>query len=655
MQTLRVWQAACFVGIGFFALSSHAESDALLAPILVSGSSTSAQDPYGLSSSVSTLSGNALRRRSAPTLGETLARETGVSASQYGAGASRPVIRGLEGDRVRILQDNLGLLDASSASPDHAVAFDPLLVERVEILRGPGALRFGNSAVGGVVNVVTSRVPTERLLSGNTEVRARAEGSSADRGRSAGAVVKAQTDHVLLSADVTARAAEPYRAPGVGRVRNSDLGALSGGLGATYLFDPAASIPSLLGVGLSAYDTEYGSVADSDVRIQMDRQRADVVGRVSSQGFFESVELRSSYTRYKHEERERGAIATTFKNQGVESRLDARSRSERTTFDLGAQHLWSRLAVTGDEAFLPTTETSFGALFATLDHTMSAWTPSLGVRLEHQRVMSQDSSRMGAGATRTALTPSASAGVLYSVSRAWSLGVNATYTERLPSAQELFAQGAHVATGVYEQGDRNLERELSQSYELSLRYRTPNDPRHRFRITAFAQRFPRYIGLIPTGTTDGGSGLGIQAFRARRALFWGLEFEAKTAFERWDWEFRFDSLKARDQTSGTNLPRIAPIRSGLITGYRFGTARAEMELELIGAQNHPAPNESHTPGYARVHLGFEAPFELFGYAFRGRVRGVNLLDQRGLNAVSFVKDQAPLIGRNFILGIEALL
>ena len=94
-----------------------------------------------------------------PSIGETLAQQPGVSATSFGPTASAPVLRGLSGDRVRVLTDGIGTLDLSSAGPDHAISINPLTAERIEVLRGPAALLFGSSAIGGVVNVIDTRIP----------------------------------------------------------------------------------------------------------------------------------------------------------------------------------------------------------------------------------------------------------------------------------------------------------------------------------------------------------------------------------------------------------------------------------------------------------------------------------------------------------------
>ena len=133
--------------------AAHPDADQA---IVITGSRRSAGDVLG---GVAVVDKESLSRELRPSIGETLASQPGVTASSFGPTASRPILRGLQGERVRILVDGIGTLDLSSSDPDHEVTINPLTAERIEVLHGPSALLYGSSAIGGVVNVIDTRIP----------------------------------------------------------------------------------------------------------------------------------------------------------------------------------------------------------------------------------------------------------------------------------------------------------------------------------------------------------------------------------------------------------------------------------------------------------------------------------------------------------------
>ncbi len=612
------------------------------------GSKNSVQD---FIPTVDEISGRKLDQKKQSTLGETLARETGVSSTQFGPNASRPVIRGLEGERVRILQGGIGTLDASATSADHAVAGDPMVIDRVEIIRGSAALLYGSSAIGGVVNTVSSRIPNR--LKYDTAIRFDSRISSVDAGRSFGLIANSSTGPWAWHIDSIYRDSADYLTP-AGKVDNSQNQTFEGALGLSRIFETG-----YWGASYSSFDTDYGVVKESDVTIDMGRRRLDFAGEFKNAGWIESGRVAGAFSYYKHQEMEGSEVGTTFRNRGSEIRADLKHRKMgKLQGVIGAQLQGFSLAADGAEAFLPTTTTSQAALFAYEELAHGAWTPSFGARAELTQITPDESVMVGEIQERSFLAPSLSAGTLYKLSDTLTAGLQLSYTIRAPNSQELFADGAHVATSTYEQGDPILKPEIGRSLELSLRRKTGVGEG---RATVFAQDFVRFLALIPTGATDPGSSLPIQEFRPVSALLYGVELEQRVRLplKLWDgiWELdaKLDLVQGRDRTNDDPLPRMTPMRESLSLDYRGNSFSAALELARSEAQSRLASNETRTEGYTLVNIGAEVPVSTDFGAVRLTGRLTNLLDAEARNHVSFVKDIAPLAGRNFILGLQARL
>lgn len=619
---------------------------------------------------VSELSGLKLESKKQATWGETLSREAGVSASSFGPGASRPVIRGLEGERVRVLQDGVGTLDASGASQDHAVSSDPLLAERVEIVRGSAALLYGSSAIGGVVNVINGRIPDE--LPPSTRLMLNTRGSSADWGRSGGAVVRTRMGRFSLRADGSLRGASDVVIPGFARserlrlskpladgeqevsskLLNSGSQAYDAALGASYVGDSGH-----VGAALSTFGTRYGTVVEPDATIDLGRYRLDVGGELRSDGPVRSLRVKAAGSSYQHQELEGAEVGTTFKNQAGESRVDLKHAPIAGLEGIvGFQQQYSRLEATGAEAFLPTTVSTGYALFAYEELPLGPFTPTLGLRMDYSGVLSQADSVFGPGASRSFWLPSASAGLLYHATDTLTLGLQAGVTQRAPNYQELFANGPHLASGTFEVGRQDLAPELGRSLEVSLRHKTGTGEG---RISVFAQGFSGFIALSPTGAEDAASSLPIYRYTPVEALLLGAELEYR---QRLPWNLAggvfeagltLDFVRGLNMTDMSNLPRITPVRETLVLGYRSSLLSAQVEAQRSEAQSLVASSELPTDAYVLIHLGAEVPIHtpVGRLSLIGRLN--NLLDVEARNHVSLIKDLSPMPGRSFVLGLQA--
>lgn len=614
---------------------------------------------------VTLLTGEALARQIQPSLGETLANLPGVASTYYGPGASRPLIRGLGGERVRILENSVGTLDASVASPDHAVGVEPFLIESVEVVRGPASLLYGSSAVGGVVNVLTHRIERERperAVDGLFDVRyGTAAGERAGGGIVDVAARRTATDAVVLHFDGFQRRADDLEAPG-GRVANTRLESRGGAAGASWI-----GAAGFAGFAYSGHDMDYG-IPGEEVRIDLRQRRLDVQAETSAAfGPFSGARFKFGHGDYAHEEIEDGMAGTRFTNTGFDARV------ELLHTDLGGlAGAWgvqagrSDLAAAGDEAFLPPTRTATGAVFVFEEFKTGAWQHQFGGRYERQTIDVRD----GSGRSGRDGTASLSAGTVRALSPAWTLAGSVTHTSRAPNAQELYADGPHAGTAAFEIGDAALRREQSLGAEIALRRRTG---RFTGELTFFVNRFRDFIYEQATGNVAVDRGAGYQlidpvqllpgeesliAYRYTQAdaTFRGAELEVVVHLHDGA-KHRFDARVAGDYTRATDgagrpLPRIPPARGTLGLDWRGGSWTAGVEWQRVAAQRRTAPGESGTDGYNQLNAHLAWHLAAGRQAWDLFLRGTNLTDELARVHTSFLKDVSPLPGRNFTAGVR---
>ncbi len=354
-----------------------------------------------------TLNGRELSLRRGNTLGETLNGIPGVSATNYGPNASRPVIRGLDAERVKIMQNGVGVLDASSLSFDHAVSMDPLIVEQIDMVRGPAALLYSNSAAGGVVNAVDHRIPNEQLegVIGRAETRLGGPEST----RNGAAVVDVGNGKFAIHGDVYSRNTSDLDIPGFavsrrkheadgtprehrGKLINSAADADGGALGGVLTFDTG-----YIGLSYARDNNFYGTVAEENVRIDMKSDRWDFATEFTDLGAaIHRVKLRMAYTDYQHKELDGAIVGTTFKNHGLEGNLEAgHSPVMGSSGILGFQFSNTHFEAIGEEAFMPAVNSQSLSLYAYEELPIDKHKISFGVRLGHHSADSGDNAAFG--------------------------------------------------------------------------------------------------------------------------------------------------------------------------------------------------------------------------------------------------------------------
>ena len=648
-----------------------------LSEVTVTGNPLGAEQTVAPSS---VLSGENLLLQRAATLGDTLQNQPGVASSYFGPNAGRPSIRGLDGDRVRILQNSGASVDASSLSYDHNTPIDPLAVERVEVLRGPAALLYGGSAQGGVVNVIDNRIPREPVAGPEGGVTGQADASwaSGNREASGTALVEGGNDRYALHVDAFARHAgdtavpitlgcdQPGSPESARRICNSANRTSGGAVGGTLFFDRG-----YLGASVAGYRSDYGTVAEDDVTIGMRSTRMALEGLWRNPGgLIESVRGQFSHGDYRHTEYEGDEPGTTFKNRGSELRVEARHRPLGNLKGVwGLQLEGNQFAALGEEAFLPPSRTRSAALFAHEELATGWGKLTFGARAEQVRVRTDGSDEgegFAAGSRR--FTPgSAALGALVNVAPGWQLTGNLALTQRAPRDYELFADGPHIATAAWELGNPALGLEKSTSLDIGAQWK---DGPHRFAVTAFASHYGNYIGLLPTGQVRGDD-LPEYAYTGVKARFAGLEASGTVRLlgqqGLWhgdaggsvlDLDLRGDLVRATNSTTGQPLPLIAPARLGATLRWANGPWGARLGFDHAMAQRRVPEGSRATSAYTLWNAAVTYRQKAGRAELQWYARVDNLTNRLAYSANSILTQtafpRAPLPGRSVRVGVQVM-
>ena len=619
------------------------------------------------------LSGNDLVRRRGSTLGETLDGLPGLSSSYFGPNANRPMIRGQDGDRIRVLSNSGVPLDASALSYDHAVPIDPLVIERIEVLRGPAALLYGGSAVGGVVNAIDNRIPKAAIegISGAAELRY--GGPATERGASA--LVESGGKGVVVHADGFWRQTDDMKVPWYSRplegggservntILNSASRSYGGALGGSMVWDKG-----YLGASVDTYHSDYGVVAEEDVTIGMDLNKLTLAGEVRDLGgAISAVSGQWLFSDYQHQEIESGGkVATTFKNRGSDLRLQAEHAQlllggGSLSGVIGLQGEDAEFSALGEEAFVPSTSTRQFAVFALEEWTLGDVKLCAGVRIGHARVASDGDSagqtQFGPAQSRSFTPFSAALGGIYQLASQWQLSGNLAYTERTPTFYELYANGLHVATGAYEEGNPDMNIEKGTNLDVAIGWK---GGANRFKVGAFGSDFSNYIALLGTGLevdTDEGS-VPVYQFTGVPARMYGMELEGSWRLldkgQTLDLDGKLDLMRATNEATGQPLPRIPPTRVTLGLNWSLGDWTARAEAVYAAAQDRVPTDDPATPGYTLVNLAASWALRVRGANGVLFLRVNNVGNELGYNAttIATVRPLAPLPGRGVTVGLR---
>ncbi len=625
------------------------------------------------------LAGDDLDKAESNTIGETVSKIPGVQSAYFGPGVGRPIIRGLTGARIDILENNISTNDVSNVSADHAVSVEPFLADQIEVIRGPATLLFGSDTIGGVVNVRTNRIP--QYLRQDPSFGIQIEGDNGSDGKSGVARADFGVGSWAFHADAFYRDTNDYDVPDfmdedgevLNTLENSAVENEGGALGISYIQDGWRA-----GIAFSRYDSFYGipgghhheeehddeeheenehegeehgeEEGEETIRIDLQQERVDLEFEIDApfKGI-DKLKTTVAFNDYQHQELEGPELGTFFESETLEGRLEA-THAPIAGWEgvIGFQYADRDFLAVGEEAFVPGTTTDTAALFLLEEYRLDDWRFEFGGRIEDQEVDANT------GISRDFSPLSLSAGAVWHFAEDLHLTFNVSRSERAPAEEELFANGPHLATQTFEIGDADLTEERSLNTEVSLRKHVGPLT---FAVTAYRNDFDDFIYLADTGAEE--DELPVRTWVQQDAEFDGLEAEVGYRMGNVDsghWDFRlFTDTVDAELSDGSNLPRIAPARWGLDIDYAWHDLKLGVSAVRYDDQTDTAPLEESTDGYTLIDAN--ASYTFFNktgleWQIFGRARNLN--DELAFAHTSFLREQAPLPGRNVTLGIRAL-
>jgi iron complex outermembrane receptor protein len=647
----------------------------------------------------SVLTGTDLLLNIRPQIGDSLTRLPGVSATSFTPGASRPVLRGFQGERIRVLTDGIGSIDVSNTSADHAVTIDPLTAERIEVLRGPAVLLFGSQAIGGAVNVIDRRIPRTVPEKGVHLDLTGVLGSAARERSIGGAVdVAVGTSGLVLHADGSFRKTGDLRvgsyvlSPSLraeqfaiaeeeteeghleeaaealelaeqrGRLPNSATRQKTAGAGVALIrdafnigasvswFNSDYGVPSRPGAGHGhGEEGEEGSEEEAHgeepVTIGLEQVRFDLRGELKlASGFLETIRLRAGTANYEHTEFEGDEVGTVFKSDGLEGRLELVQRKrDGWRGATGVQFLKRDFDAIGAEAFVPRNKTRQVGLFTLQEFDLGKIGLEAAARFERTDVKA-----VPLRIERDFSAFSGAVGASYEVAPNTKIGLNLSRSARAPAGEELFSNGPHIATQSFEVGNPDLKVERSLGGEAFVRVRRSGVT---LSATAFTNRFNGFIYQDATGEEE--DGLPVFQYFQRDARHSGFELEASAPIARvGGFQIVADGVAdyVRVNLKGNGpAPRIPPLR--LLGALEAQSAKLDgrVEVEWTADQNRTAAFETATDG----HTLFNASLAWRPWG-RSRETSVilsanNIFDVDARRHASFTKDFVRLAGRDIRL------
>ena len=635
----------------------------------------------------------------ATTIGDALADELGVYSNQFGTGASRPVIRGQDGPRVKVLQHASETADVSTLSPDHAVTVDPILAKQVEVIRGPSTLLYGAGTVGGLVNVTDQKIPTqmpEDGLEGSVGVR---YNSGSDEKLANAGVTAGIGENFALRIEGSKRKANDYIAPDYfhehddelekeRRVGNTFAEGQTVNIGGSWIHDRG-----FVGLSYSNRQDQYGLTGhsheyhvcvlhgdhfhgcptpDPDAPaheehggpwVDLKSERYEV--RTELEQPFAGVEklrAHASITDYEHNELEESEVISNFKSKGYDGRLELvhvpvagwegvigtqisqqkinLAASEHDHHEDGDEDDEEH-HVHGSGVVMPDTKTDKFSLFALEHKQLGDVHVELGARVDHQKVK-VDSDQKDYSGTGV----SASAAANWEFAPNYKLSVVGSHQQRLPLAQELYADGLHFATNTYELGNPDLDKETSNNLELGLHYEGDKLDYH---VHVYHNWFDDYI--YGETVAQKGNLRGVQ-YTQDKARFYGTEAQADYQINDM-YKLSVFGDYVRGKIEGENAPRVPAGRLGTKVEADFADGWSGLaEYYHVFNQDKIASYEDETQGYNMVNVGLSYANSLAdNNAYRVYFKANNLLDDQVYSHTSFLSN-IPQVGRNFTVGVQ---
>jgi iron complex outermembrane receptor protein len=611
----------------------------------------------------------------APTIGEVLDGQAGVHTSSFGGGASRPVIRGLGGNRLRVLESGVDSGDLSADSPDHAVSAEPFFIEQIEVLRGASTLLYGSSAIGGAVNIIDKRIPRE-LPGEHGTFEAMADYQSAADGWTLAGLAAVPVEDFVFSLSYLNRDHNDYSIPGHADLdeehedeppsvvlENSFVETESGSVALSWFPTGTTRVSlawnqtdSLYGVPGHAHEDHEGEEdhdepdheEEEGVSIDLAQSTTDLeFEHRLTDSWIQTIEGRVRYVTYEHQELEGEELGTDFDRESLEARLVATYLAG----DIGPGALggnWSSLdsSAIGEESLTPESKTDDAALFLLQEWQLDSVRIEGGIRAEHRDIELQDDPGYSDWAY------SASLGAKVPVGENVSISLLFNHAERHPVATELYAYGPHAATRQFEIGDPSLGLESANGIDAAYHYKTDILSAA---LTAFYTDFSDYIYTAPTAEEM--DGLPVYRYTQVDTRFQGLE--AELTWHAWhegaayfDVGLLMDCVDTHIKGSADNLPQIPPYRLGF--DIQFGSKTWVFASSLLHSfkQDDTAPFEDNSDAFTNWSASLLLDLPIAKGDWHLIVSGDNLLDEEMRPHTSPIKDVAPLPGRSLRLNLS---
>ncbi|WP_395375099.1 TonB-dependent receptor [Marinicella sp. W31] len=632
------------------------------------------------------------------SINETLERIPGVNSGSFGVGAGQPVIRGQQGNRVTVLNNNTLVQDAGNVSPDHWITTEPLLAKRIEVLKGPATLLYGGQAVGGVVNVIDNTIPTEKPdgIDGGFEFRV--SDDTLDARSAVGSLDFSLTENLVAHADYYKTETNSYEIPGFaesarlraaeeaeggehgeeeeeafGLLENSDLESEAFSFGISRITDAGfwgvsyQQFDRNYGIPGHAHEEEHGEEEHGEeehgeeegeeeeiVRLDLEKSVFNLRGQHRfEQGFFNELNFSYSLTDYKHVELEGDEIGTTFDNEADETRLELLHNDVLGFSGAFGFQLTNRdFSALGEEAYILPSDTRTFGIFMIEETDFDRWHLEFGLRYDYQEVDPVAVSSFDEEAF------SASIGANIKLTDHWSLPINFSSAQRLPTAEEYFSNQfigdelvPHLATSAVEIGDPDLDKETANNFDIGIRYRNEG---WAFNAALFFNDIDDFIFLNPTG--EEAEGFPVFIYDQQDAEFDGYEVELSYDFSdsynnQWQARFFTDETTA-ELNDGSNVPRIPAQRVGVGLSFARGGWASNLDYVLVDDQDDVTEFELPTDSYDLLNLDISYVFLTGTTETTLFLRGNNLLDEEIRDHASFIKDIAPRPGRSISAGVR---
>jgi len=600
---------------------------------------------------INVLKGKELQRELGLTLASTLKNETGLAIRSMGPAPARPVIRGLGSDRIAITEDGIQTTDLSATSPDHAVSVEPFTIDRIEVIRGPKVLLNNSTTMGGVVNIIRDEIPKE--IPGKFSGNAGFYGESVNTGYLGGGVAQLPLGKFVLRAEATTRNAKDLRTP-IGTLDNSDISTDNLSAGISFIDNWGFT-----GLSIREFKSDYGVpggfVGAHPNGVDISMLKRQINGKINYQinsESFENIEFQLSRDYYKHTEYERAdIIGAQFVIYNLRGSLDiANKKIGFLDFGTSGISFEARDFNIGGYVFTPPTKSLKLSTYSFQSFELNDFSFESGFRISYDEFNPDDSNTSTNNELiidRKFFSYSLSLSTLYSINKTISLGININKTSRVPTIEELYSEGPHLAAYSYEIGNQNLESESGFGAELFSYIKNDN---LFLMLTVFRNDFSYFIIPRNTGKINSQTLLPIYQTEGVSAIFYGVEsyLEFKL-LEYFTFSNTLSFTYGNFKESGNPLPQIPPLKNIIQVKYLNGNFITGVSTEIAAAQNRVDLFETSTAGYAVFSAFIQYSIETGSLIHNISLNGDNLFNKEYRNHLSRVKVIMPEAGINFKL------